>query len=295
MHSRCSRAARTGTPRPSSPRAESPPGTFGMKRRQATSASTSASQRRWRIFRSAVGRTASSACCTARGATASSSIRTRKSWSSGGRASGRENSDRYRQNASHGDHGQARAERAEIAEKKRLTRRGTLGSEDTLRVSSSLRSPRSRGEILTRAGGFQNRIRIRDDNVAHESLEIVASSRELAQRATSRTEVIELTRGESVRLVGAAKVREQSRELRDDARIDGLVHSRTDRHIAVIESKLPGVRRRDHDVGADELAPMHVIPEGGGKQSRAVATFFVQPVRTLHRCDSGPLELAGIQ
>ena len=59
----------TATPRRSSRRAAPPPASSATRRRPATSASTSASPRRWPTSRSAAGRTASSASCTARGAT----------------------------------------------------------------------------------------------------------------------------------------------------------------------------------------------------------------------------------
>src|SRR5712691_1919394 len=56
------------------------------KRPPATSASTSALPRRWPIFRSAAGKRASSASCTARGVTPSNSSPSRKSSLNGGRA-----------------------------------------------------------------------------------------------------------------------------------------------------------------------------------------------------------------
>ena len=86
-------AARTATRRRSSPRAarrarkfryEAQAGNIGINIGVAAPMAYS---------RSAAGRTASSACCTARAGTASSSTRTRKSWSSGGRRSGRVNSE----------------------------------------------------------------------------------------------------------------------------------------------------------------------------------------------------------
>ena len=63
-----------------------------------------------------------------------------------------------------------------------------------------------------------------------------------------------------------------------------------DRHVARVEPLLPHVRRRDHDVAADELAPVHVVAEGGREQADAVAALLEQPVSLLEHRDTRPFE-----
>src|SRR5262245_22534080 len=69
-----------------------PPDSSATKRPQETSASISALQRQWRIFRSAAGKTVSSALFTVRERTQSNSIQIRKSSLNAGRKSGPESS-----------------------------------------------------------------------------------------------------------------------------------------------------------------------------------------------------------
>jgi hypothetical protein len=54
------------------------------------------------------------------------------------------------------------------------------------------------------------------------------------------------------------------------------------------------VRRRDDDVAADELAPVHVVAEGRREQAQPVAALLEQAVGLLEHRHAGPLEHARI-
>src|SRR2546430_360116 len=88
-----SSAVRTAVKRRCPPRVAHRPAASATKLPRATSASTSAWPLPWRISPSADGKTASSESCTPRDAMPSSSTPKRKSWSSAGPKSTRENSE----------------------------------------------------------------------------------------------------------------------------------------------------------------------------------------------------------
>ena len=68
-------------------------------------------------------------------------------------------------------------------------------------------------------------------------------------------------------VVGAAEIRKFLQQLLYDVRIDWLLYPRSDTHIARIEANLPFVGRRNHDIAAYQLAPLHVVAECGGEQT----------------------------
>src|SRR5439155_1366387 len=59
-------------------------------------------------------------------------------------------------------------------------------------------------------------------------------------------------------------------QLLDHIRVDRVVDPGTHLDVARIETLLPRVGGRDHSVGADQLAPVHVVAESRGQQSQAV-------------------------
>src|SRR3984893_5567815 len=79
-----------------------------------------------------------------------------------------------------------------------------------------------------------------------------------------------------------------------DLRIDRFMDAVADFHIARVAADLPGVRRRDHDVPADELAPVHVVPKGCRQEADPVAARAEQLIGLLENGYAGPFEIPGI-
>ena len=73
---------------------------------------------------------------------------------------------------------------------------------------------------------------------------------------------------QTVFVVGAAKIGKSFVQVhRSNFRVDRIVDARFDFNIAGIEANLPGMRRGNHNVAADEFAPVHVIAKCGGEQT----------------------------
>ena len=124
--------------------------------------------------------------------------------------------------------------------------------------------------------------------------ELVARGEELTQRAARRSERIELVDSQAVQIVGAPEIGEASIQIVDNRGIDGPVDPRRDRDVARRKAFLPRARRRDHDVAADQFAPMHVIAERRRQQAEAIAALAEQPIRLLEHRNAGPLQVTGI-
>src|SRR5256885_3387837 len=83
-------------------------------------------------------------------------------------------------------------------------------------------------------------------------------------------------------------------QLLDHIRVDRVVDPGTHLDVARIETPLPCIRRRDHSVRADQLAPVHVVAESRGQQSNTVPALTEYPVGLLEDADARPLEVSGV-
>src|SRR5439155_20673154 len=83
-------------------------------------------------------------------------------------------------------------------------------------------------------------------------------------------------------------------QLLDHIRVDRVVDPGTHLDVARIETRLPRVGGRDHSVGADQLAPVHVVAESRGQQLQAVHALAEYPVRLLEDGHACTLEVAGV-
>src|SRR3954468_15393147 len=135
---------------------------------------------------------------------------------------------------------------------------------------------------------------IGEEHVAHQRVEVRRGGEELAQRAAGGAEGVEVGHGQAVGVVRPAELGDEPVEAVDDGRGDGLVDARDGVDAARVEPLLPAEGRRDDDVPADELAPVHVVAEGGGQQPGPVAALAVQAVGALEGGDAGPLEVPGV-
>ena len=95
-------------------------------------------------------------------------------------------------------------------------------------------------------------------------------------------------------LVGPPEIGEAARQIVDDARIDRRLDAWRRPACRWREALLPRRRRRDHDVAADQLAPVHVIAKRRGQQARAIAALAKERVGLLEHRHTRPLEMAGV-
>src|ERR1700734_1922867 len=137
-------------------------------------------------------------------------------------------------------------------------------------------------------------IRIGNHDVADESVEVAARRDELPERAPSRCELIELRDAETVLIVRTTEIREMREQLVDNLRMHRVVDARDHRDVAGVQSLLPCVRRRDNRIGADHLAPVHVVAKRRREQPDPVPTLAEKPIRLLENGHTRPLEIAGI-
>src|SRR6266852_6233652 len=112
-------------------------------------------------------------------------------------------------------------------------------------------------------------VRIWQENVPDKTFKLTGGRQELPQRATGGAESQEFFGGQPVVVVRAAKVRQLGVQLRDDIGVDRLVYARHRFDPTLVQPDLPAERRRDYDVSADQLAPVHMIAERRRKQPRA--------------------------
>src|SRR5580658_3011654 len=110
-------------------------------------------------------------------------------------------------------------------------------------------------------------VRVGNQYVADEGVEIRTSGNELAQSSPGRTERIEFFDGQTAVAIGSAKIRKFLEERIHDMCRNGIVDSWTNLYIAGVEANLPGMGRRDDHISANELAPMHVVAKGGREQT----------------------------
>src|SRR5208282_2464792 len=113
----------------------------------------------------------------------------------------------------------------------------------------------------------------------------------LTQRPAGRAKCIEFSDGHAGLGVGAVKIRKLPREFGDNFRIDRIVDTFTYSNVAGVKPDLPRIRRGDHHVAADELAPVHVVAERRGKQPQPVATLAEDPVSLLENSHARPLQI----
>ena len=76
--------------------------------------------------------------------------------------------------------------------------------------------------------------------------------------------------------------------------MDWLVDARTNLDVAGIEANLPGIRGGNHNIPADEFAPVHVISECSRKQPNAVAALAEDLIGLLEHRDTRPLEVSRV-
>ena len=67
-----------------------------------------------------------------------------------------------------------------------------------------------------------------------------------------------------------------------------------DLDVTRVESDLPGVGRRNHNVAADQFAPVHVIPKRRREQANSIAAIAKMRYAFLKDGDAGPFEIARI-
>jgi len=107
-------------------------------------------------------------------------------------------------------------------------------------------------------------IRIRQEEIANQAIEIVTGSNELPQGSARRAERVKLINCEAVFDVGTSKVGEFSNQFLSHSVGDRFIDSRPHLNIATVKPNLPRIRRGDDHIATDELTPVHVIAEGGG-------------------------------
>src|SRR5215469_63525 len=124
-------------------------------------------------------------------------------------------------------------------------------------------------------------IRIRNQDVPHQHLQIVTGSNELTKRAPGRPEGVKLVHGQPIFADRPAKIRELVgkgvHDIRVHRNIDAILHC----NITGIKPELPGIRRGDHHVSSDQFTPMHVIAESSRKKANPVAAVAEQSIGTL--------------
>src|SRR5713226_4854987 len=138
-------------------------------------------------------------------------------------------------------------------------------------------------------------VRIWQENVPDKTFKLTGGRQELPQRATGGAESQEFFGGQPVIVVRAAKVRQLGVQLRDDIGVDRLVYARHRFDPTLVQPDLPAERRRDYDVSADQLAPVHMIAERRRKQPRAKSLLPVDGIRFLEHGDPRPLQVPGVE
>src|SRR5512146_1822014 len=112
-------------------------------------------------------------------------------------------------------------------------------------------------------------LRLRQQKIANQLLQVVAGGDELTQRANRRSEMVEFGNRHPVDRVSAPEVIE-AEQLGDDSGFHRLVDTGRYLDIAGIETLLPFVRRRNDYVAADELAPVVVITKRSREQAHTI-------------------------
>src|SRR5699024_6628562 len=109
-------------------------------------------------------------------------------------------------------------------------------------------------------------LRLGQNNVADEGVEVRVIGEEAAQRANCRAEGVELLGCHAVRLVGAADLVDFEKLVEDflwNRVVEALNHGLA----GVVDALLPLERRGNNDVSADELGVVHGVAESGGEHA----------------------------
>src|ERR1700693_2498279 len=109
----------------------------------------------------------------------------------------------------------------------------------------------------------------------------MASRNELAERTARWPERIEFFEGQAVFGARAPEVREFPGKFCFDIRAHRLVDARGNFDVASIDPNVPGVGRGDHQISADEFAPVHVVAKSGGEQAGSITSLAEEPISLL--------------
>src|SRR5271165_2294851 len=137
-------------------------------------------------------------------------------------------------------------------------------------------------------------IRVGKHEIAHDTVQFIAPGNELAESPASGAERIEFFDRQSIVDIGAPEIDELPGELLHNSWLDRLVDARTDLDIAGIVAKLPCVRRRNDDITANKLAPVHVIAKRRREQSDSIAPLSKDLIRLLEYRHPSPLQISRI-
>src|SRR5712692_577255 len=137
-------------------------------------------------------------------------------------------------------------------------------------------------------------IRIRQHEVTHQAIEVMASGDELTKRPSGRSEGIESVQRQAAVRVGASEIRKLPQEFFQDPWINRLVDARTNLNVAGVQANLPHVRWRNDDITTDEFAPVHVVAKSRRQQAYAIATLAKNLVCLLEYRNAGPLQVSRI-
>src|ERR1035441_1226353 len=108
-------------------------------------------------------------------------------------------------------------------------------------------------------------VRVWNHIVADHGVQLGAGRQELAQRSGRGPERIEIVDRDAVFGVSPAEIGELIRQCPDNLRVHRMVHSWNGLDIARVIAKLPGIRRGNHHVSADEQI---------GRASRTLRLYF---------------------
>src|ERR1700674_2383436 len=155
--------------------------------------------------------------------------------------------------------------------------------------SRQIRLTRQLKPLFRAVGLLQSRnVRVRNHKVAHKSIQIMTCGDELAERPAAGTECIELFDREALLVVSPPEIGEFLGQLLNDSPIDRIIDAVGDLYVAGIEADLPRVRWRNDNVAADQLAPVHGIAKGRGKQTNAIASLAENPIRFFEHRNPSP-------
>ena len=118
-----------------------------------------------------------------------------------------------------------------------------------------MRINRLGSSAVARTDGLPSLVGIGQQDVADLGLEVVIHRRGTRAGTDGGAVRLEFPRAEAVGLVCPAEVREERRELRDDAGRDRIVHRTTHRQTGGVDAALPRRRDGEDDVAPDERGP----------------------------------------